>query len=261
MKTSILFTLLSGLTVALLLPGCGKSQPQAAQTPPTAAIQTNAAPAVQAEPANATATPTASAGPLTQFTARSGSKMRIDGTANMLHPQWRVQGEIIQGKLDVGAGFPTEPGQAATLGPIVATVDVFIPVTSLKSIESDGSHYSDAMDNIMYEKLKPEVQKKIYYHLTELVLKAAAQAKDQPYVFEAKGELAVAGVTNKITMPVQVLPLSDKKLKISGTVTMKMTDFKMTPPTALGGALKTGDVVTNSFDWLVGPKAATAAAK
>lgn len=202
-----------------------------------------------------------SAEPTKEFTARSGSKMHIDGTANMIHTEWRVESAIIQGKLDVGPGFPIEAGQAVTPGPVVAHADVFIPVTSLKSIEKDGSHYSDAMDNIMYEKLKPEQQKKIYFHLTELVLKEAAKAKDQPYLFESKGDLAVAGVTNKITMPVQVLPLEGNKLKISGEVAVKMTDFKMTTPTALAGALKVGDEVKLSFDWMVGQHTATAAAK
>src|SRR5690242_19843276 len=108
---------------------------------------------------------------MTQFTARSGSKMRIDGTANMIHTKWRVASDLISGKLDVGPGFPIEAGQAVTPGPIVAQADVFIPVTSLKSVEEDGSHYSDPMDNIMYEKLKADVQKKIYFHLTELTLK------------------------------------------------------------------------------------------
>ena len=47
-------------------------------------------------------------------------------------------------------------------------------------------------------------------------------------MFEAKGELAVAGVTNKITMPVNILPLADKeKLKVTGSITVKMTDFKV----------------------------------
>ena len=68
------------------------------------------------------------------------------------------------------------------------------------------------------------------------------KAKDGAYVFDAKGDLAVAGVTNKISMPVNVTPMADKKLKITGTVTVKMTDFKIDPPApkiALG-MIKTG---------------------
>jgi len=92
-------------------------------------------------------------------------------------------------------------------------------------------------------------------------LKEPAKSKDAPYVFEAKGDLAVGGVTNSITMPVNVVPLGEKKLKISGTTTLKMTDFKIEPPApkiALG-MIKTGDEVKIIFDWMVAQRPATAA--
>jgi polyisoprenoid-binding protein YceI len=208
-----------------------------------------------------------SAEPMTQFTARSGSKVKIDGTANMIHTTWRVASPIIAGKLEVGPGFPVEPGQTATAGKINANADVFVSVSSLKSVEEDGTHYSDAMDNVMYEKLKAAEYSKIYWHLTGLTLKEAAKDKDAPYLFEATGDLALVGVTNAITMPISVMPLGvnskgDRMLKISGSVSVKMTSFKMTPPTALAGALKTGDDVKLSFEWMVGHKpTSTAAAK
>ena len=62
------------------------------------------------------------------------------------------------------------------------------------------------MDDIMYGKMQAAEYPRIYYRLTEFTLKEAAKAKDAPYVFEANGELAVAGVTNKVTMPVNVTP-------------------------------------------------------
>jgi hypothetical protein len=188
---------------------------------------------------------------MTKFYARSGSKMRIEGTSN-IH-DWQVESPIIGGFLEVGPNFPTEPGQAASPGKVEAKAEPFVTVRSLKSVEKDGSAYSDKMDEIMYEKLgAPKVQK-INYYLTDLELKEAAKGKDQPYVFEAKGELVVAGVTNQVTMPVSVLPLGEKKLRVTGSTTVKMTDFKIEPPApkmALG-LIKTGDPVKIVFDWLV----------
>lgn len=208
----------------------------------------------------------------TKFFARSGSKMRIEGTSN-IH-DWQVESPFISGSLEVGPGFPIEPGQAATPGKMDAKADVFITVRSLTSKEKDGSHYSDSMDEIMWGKLKvvepgddpnkPDPKKqKILYHLTELTLKEPAKAKDAPYVFEAKGELAVAGVTNKITMPVNITPVEDPKLKatvlkITGTTSLKMTDFKIDPPApkiALG-LIKTGDAVKLIFEWIVAQRSA-----
>ena len=120
------------------------------------------------------------------------------------------------------------------------------------------------MDEIMWEHLREAQNKRILYRLSELTLKEAPKAKDAPYVFEAKGDLAVAGVTNKITMTVNVLPLGDKKLKITGTTTLKMTDFKVEPPAPkiAMGLIKTGDEVKLIFDWrLAQPKPRAAAAK
>src|ERR1039457_7375903 len=131
---------------------------------------------------------------MTTFTARSGSKMRIEGTSN-IH-DWQVESPFIGGMIEAGTGFPTEPGQAVTPGKVEAKADVFILVRALKSIEKDGKPYSDKMDEVMWEHLKEAKSKKIVYRLSELTLKEAAKAKDTPYVFEAKGDLAVAGVTN-----------------------------------------------------------------
>jgi len=97
------------------------------------------------------------------------------------------------------------------------------------------------------------------------MLKEPAKSKDAPYVFEAKGDLAVAGVTKNITMPLNVTPLGEKKIKITGTTTVKMSDFKIEPPApklALG-MIKTGDDVKLIFEWMVAqkPSATASAAK
>ena len=55
------------------------------------------------------------------YSAKPGSKMRIEGTANILHPTWQIESPIIGGMIEVGPGFPTEPGQAATPGKIEAS--------------------------------------------------------------------------------------------------------------------------------------------
>lgn len=200
------------------------------------------------------------AGQMTTYAARSGSKMRIEGTSN-IH-DWQVESPFIGGMMEVGPGFPMEPGQAVTPGKVEAKADVFIQVRSLKSVEKDGKPYSDKMDEIMWEHLKEADYKRIVYRLTELTLKEAPKAKDAPYVFDAKGDLAVAGVTNNIPMVVNVLPQADKKLEITGTITFKMTQFKVDPPApkiALG-LIKTGDEVKLVFKWVLGQRKAVAAA-
>jgi len=199
---------------------------------------------------------------MTTYIGRPGSKMRIEGTANIIHPTWQIESPIIGGMMEIGPGFPTEPGQAVTPGKVEAKADAFIQVRSLKSVKKDGTHYDDRMDEVTYEHLKEAQFKQIFFHLTELTLKEAPKTKDAPYVFDAKGDLTVAGVTNKIAMVVNVLPLADKRLEITGRTAVKMTDFKVEPVdiNLVLGHIKTGDEVKLVFKWLLGPKKTPAAA-
>ena len=68
---------------------------------------------------------------------------------------------------------------------------------------------------------------------------------------------------NFVAFPVDVLPMAGDKIKISGNTSLKMTDFKIEPPApTLGlGALKTGDEVKISFEWILGLKTPAAGAK
>jgi len=191
----------------------------------------------------------------------AGHKVRIEGTSSV--HDWQMEGPLIGGHVEAGPNFPIEPGQEIKPGKVEARVESFIPVHSLKSIEKDGKPYSDGMNNVVYEHLKEETNKFIRYLLNELVLKEAPKTKDAPYVMDAKGELIVAGVTNKISMPVNVTPLGDRKVRITGATSVKMTDFSVEPPSPKGFGLliKTGDEVKLSFDWVVGQKTAPAASK
>jgi YceI-like domain len=195
-----------------------------------------------------------------QYSARSGSKIRLEGTSN-IH-DWQVEGSLIGGSLQAGPNFPTEPGQQVKPGKLDAEANAFIMVRGLHSIEKDGRPYSDAMDDRMYQAMRADQNRQITFHLTELTLKEPAKSKEAPYECEAKGDVALAGVTNAVTMPVKIQPLADKKLKVSGSTTLKMTSFKIEPPApkiALG-MIKTGDDVKVIFDWMLAQKAPTTAA-
>src|SRR5258706_2171411 len=151
----------------------------------------------------------------TVYTSRSGSKMRIEGTSSV--HDWQCESPFIGGSLEVGPGFPGEPGAAAKPAKIDAKGEVFITVRSLKSIEKDGKPYSDNMDDRVYDAMNATKNPKIIHRITGLTLKAAAASKDKPYVFDSTGDLIINGVTNSISMPVNVMPMVDKKVKISGT--------------------------------------------
>jgi len=207
------------------------------------------------------ALPLQAAGPNVIYTSAPGtnsSKIWIEGTANVIHTTWYVKGITIAGMIEVGPGFPAEPGQAVTPGKMdVQATNVFIRVRNLKSVEKDGRLYSDHMDNVMYEHLKADTYPMITYRLTELTLKEAPKAKDAPYVFDSTGMLTVGGVTKSISMPVNILPLEGNKLKITGSPRIKMSDYKVGPVelAVAGVGIKSGDEVKLDFEWTVRQRA------
>jgi hypothetical protein len=64
-------------------------------------------------------------------------------------------------------------------------------------------------------------------------------------------------------MPVNIWPLPDQRLRISGSVSIKMTDYQIEPPSPkfLPMLIKTGDAVKIIFDWMLARKPPVATAE
>jgi polyisoprenoid-binding protein YceI len=107
------------------------------------------------------------------------------------------------------------------------------------------------MDEIMYGKLRAGSFNRITYTLTSLEFKEQQGDSNMPAFYEAVGRLGIAGVTNTITMPVSITPNSDGNIQFAGSTQVKMSDFKISPPSpSLGGvSIKTGDEVRLNFVW------------
>jgi len=173
-----------------------------------------------------------------RYTAQpNGSLVRIDGTST-IH-DWSVESKLIGGYIEFDPAFNFDH---PTPGKVNARVAVLIPVRQLKSDKT-------AMDTIMYESMKEKEHRRIDYRLAEITLKEAPKSPEAPLLFETKGELIVAGVTNALQMPVTMTRVEKEKLKFSGSTSVKMTSFGIQPPTKLG-LFSTGDDVKLTFEWL-----------
>lgn len=190
----------------------------------------------------------ASAQNLVRFESQPGSKMRMEGTST-IH-DWHAESQLIAGFVELDPALVEAPDKVKP-GKVAAKGLISIPARSLKC--SSGK----AMDAVMLEAMKVQENKdyqKIEFKLAELTLK---DAKGAQVNFDAKGSLTVSGVTREITFPVTMLRRVDQsRVTFSGATQMKMTDFKITPPspTAAAGLIKTGDEVKLTFEWAVAKK-------
>jgi YceI-like domain len=188
---------------------------------------------------------------LTRFQTVQGSWVRIEGSTSM--HDWQARSLEVTGFVEVAPGFPNNYGAAASEPDTGERVEVSLPVRSLKSIDLDGKPFSTAFDDMLHDSLKANTFPEVVYRLTELV-RAHSAGAGPPYAFDSTGRLCIAGITNRVSMPVQVQPLEGGKLKIIGSTKVKMTAFNIKPrlpPIVDPGPLKYSDDVRISVEWLL----------
>lgn len=184
----------------------------------------------------------------TRFDSQPGNKVELNGDG-ALH-SWKFQGAVINGSIEVGPNFPRQPGQLIKPGKAEVRIEVAVPVHSLTNGNRIETRWAQHL-------LKAEQHPDLVYRLDELILKPST-AGGLFYEAEAHGTLAVAGVTNKISLPLRITT-ADQRLKISGSGVVKLSDFKIEPPVIRGAKDSKGEVIPDiklshdevnlAFDW------------
>jgi polyisoprenoid-binding protein YceI len=102
-----------------------------------------------------------------------------------------------------------------------------------------------AMDKNTYKALKTDVNPNISFILTSAKI---TPLSGNNYEVKCMGKLTIAGTTNntEITGTGNYNP-ADKSFTVKGSKKMKMTDYKIKPPTAVFGTIKTGDDIAISY--------------
>ncbi|MDB5135015.1 MAG: yceI [Mucilaginibacter sp.] len=110
--------------------------------------------------------------------------------------------------------------------------------TSLKS-----EH--ESMDNRTYKTIKADKFPKITYKLNSAVI---TQVQKNKYLIKATGDLTIAGTTQTITMDVTAIVNADNTLSCTGSQKLKLTDYKIDPPSFMLGAMKVANDLTIQFN-------------
>lgn len=114
----------------------------------------------------------------------------------------------------------------------LSMVTFTLPAESLKSHEK-------AMDKNAYKSLNTDKYKDITFQLTA--------AKITGKTIACTGNLTISGTTKPVEVDV-TYEAKNGTLVCKGSKKIKMTDFKVEPPSFMFGTIKTGDEITVSFD-------------
>jgi polyisoprenoid-binding protein YceI len=165
-----------------------------------------------------------------EFTVNNqNSSLLVYGTSN-IH-DWEIETENQTGIISLET---TDELQ-------IKKLNLTVVVESLKSGKSgmDKNTYK-ALDNKKFKTI--EFQYVSTDEITDL--------KDGNFKVKTKGDLKIAGVTKRISLDFN-LNINEGTVKLVGEKSLKMTDYKVSPPTALLGTIKTGDEVTIKFNTIL----------
>jgi polyisoprenoid-binding protein YceI len=102
---------------------------------------------------------------------------------------------------------------------------------------------SNLMDRKAYDALKADKSPDIKFtgtSVTDLV------TNNQKFTGKVKGNLTLAGQTKEVVMPFSGT-INNNSVSIQATTSMLMSEYGITPPTAMMGTLKTGDKISVNF--------------
>ncbi len=158
----------------------------------------------------------------------------IEGTSN-LH-DWTADVENLKGN------FRIKVENNKIVG--IENLQVKVDAQSLKG--SKGS----IMNSKIYEALNSKKHPEISFELRKV-----NSITENPGAFRlnTSGVLQISGVTKPVTLNAVGKVLSGGDIEFSGSTKIKMSDFSVKPPTAMFGALTTGDEITLNYSVVLKP--------
>jgi polyisoprenoid-binding protein YceI len=155
------------------------------------------------------------------------SQMTLNGTSTM--HDWTMTAK----------SFSSTATMTVTKDNDLASIDALsltLPVQNLKSTKS-------SMDENAYEALNTDKYKDITFRLTSAKVTPAGDK----FKIVAVGNLTISGVTRSITMNSEASIAADGTVSCSGSVPLKLSDFKIERPSFMFGTMSVGDALSLSY--------------
>lgn len=164
----------------------------------------------------------------TKYQVTKDSKISIAGTST-LH-DWLMSSTLMKSAADFTID---ENGHFEKLH----SLNFSIKVNTLKSD-------NDRLDRNAYDALKVEEHPEIKFQSQSAEIRKIQGGKHH---LKVKGKLTIAGITKERVIEAICEVDANKNFVCSGETKLKMTEFDVTPPSFMFGAMKTGDEITINY--------------
>ncbi len=189
----------------------------------------------------------------TGLTAGAGSAVALEGSSNVAG--WRCSGKSIDAQMVVAASadhinnvidriedgnigvWMSEPSRGRFATP---DFNLNVPVASFRC----GNR---VMESDMRRALKADRHPNVEFTFVE-VRGIRHDLDSGLYQADIAGDLTLAGVTRRIDLTVSALRMSRSSFRVRARLPLMMTDFGVTPPTVLFGAVRARNSLTVHFD-------------
>lgn len=191
----------------------------------------------------------------TRLVPGAASQLVLEGSSNVAG--WRCRGTTLDARVEVAAALTAinhaidriEDGDIARWkGFPQPTFQLRIPVSTLRC----GNR---RMERDMYRALRSEAHPAIEFRFQELIGGVNHDIDGGSYHARVAGVLSLAGQTKKVAIDVEARRVSRDRFRLQATLPLRMTDFSITPPTALFGAVKARNELVVTFDLFLQPGA------
>lgn len=190
----------------------------------------------------------------TSLVASPPSRLVLEGSSNVA--RWRCSGTTLDGRMEVAAPLDhindvidrVEDGDIGRWmsNPAAARFpqpkfELRIPVTTLRC--GNGR-----MERDMYRALRSAVHPAIDFRFEKVVGGVKHEIDRGTYHVTVAGVLTLAGTRRNINVVIEARRIGIDQFRLRARLPLRMTDFRITPPTALFGAIQADDALVVDFD-------------
>lgn len=154
--------------------------------------------------------------------------IKVSGSSNV--HDWSMMSTVMESK-----------GEFTGNGENITAVHAFSFQLAVKSLKSEHA----TMDSRMCKSVNESKYPTIIYKLTSATVTPGAKGK---FLIVSKGELTMAGVTQRISLDVTAMPNFNNSITISGAKKIKLTDYGIKPPSYMLGTMKVYNDLTIEFN-------------